>query len=64
MKQEKINMENFVNTSISSQIGTFTATFDATLPISTARNLLFFSNGAQTSYAGGARRKVARSILN
>jgi hypothetical protein len=44
----------FVNTSISSQTGTFTATFDATPSISPANDLLSFSNGAQTAYTGMA----------
>jgi chitodextrinase len=42
----------FINTAISSQTGTFTASFDATPSISPANDTLSFSNGAQTAYTG------------
>ncbi len=44
----------FVNTAVSSQTGTFTATFDATPSISPANDILSFSNGAQTAFTGMA----------
>ncbi|MDB5801223.1 MAG: Chitinase [Rhodocyclales bacterium] len=42
----------FVNSSIASKTGTFTATFDATPSISPANMTLAFSNGAQSAYTG------------
>ncbi len=44
----------FVNSAITAQTGTFTATFDATPSVSPANDTLGFSNGAQTAYTGVA----------
>jgi hypothetical protein len=42
----------FVNTSVSSQTGTFTAAFDASASISPSNATLSFSNGSQSAYTG------------
>src|SRR5437660_12898335 len=44
------NSSGFVNTSIATQTGTFTAVFDATPSVSPANDTLSFSSGAQTAY--------------
>jgi len=42
----------FVNTSVATQTGTFTATFDAIPSISPANDTLSFSKGSQSAYTG------------
>ncbi|MDB5814856.1 MAG: hypothetical protein JWN23_1973 [Rhodocyclales bacterium] len=44
----------FVNSSITTQTGTFTATFDASPSISPSNDILSFSSGAQTAFTGMA----------